>query len=206
MKSFLRSRVSFSCINKQYTRYFTNNLTPVNNGSKSDSETESKPQSISAIHETLALQYLNKPKLLSVAFVGQPNVGKSTLFNRLTQHNRAIVTPIPGTTRDRRDGSGYFAGLDLNIIDTGGYDNRGIVTKDIKDQIQRALIQSDVVVYLVDGKFGVNVVDMEFSKWLRKTLGIIENLYPKSHGRKREVILVNSLSLFLSICFDFVLI
>jgi tRNA U34 5-carboxymethylaminomethyl modifying GTPase MnmE/TrmE len=136
------------------------------------------------------LASLNKPKLLSVAIVGQPNVGKSTLFNKMTSRNRAIVTPIPGTTRDRRDGAGHLAGLDMNVIDTGGFDDRGAVTGDIKDQIKRALMQADVVLYVVDGKNGINSVDMNFSQWLRKTLGMIEKYYPKGHGLKREVILV----------------
>lgn len=137
-----------------------------------------------------AIASLNRPKLLSVAIVGQPNVGKSTLFNKLTVRNRAIVTPIPGTTRDRRDGKGHLAGLDINVIDTGGYDDRGAITGDIKDQIKRALMQADVIFFVVDGKHGINVVDMNFSQWLRKTLGIIEKYYPKSHSKKREVILV----------------
>jgi GTP-binding protein EngB required for normal cell division len=136
---------------------------------------------------------LNQPKLLSVAIVGQPNVGKSTLFNKLTAHSRAIVTPIPGTTRDRRDGKGHLAGLDLNVIDTGGFDDRGAVTGDIKDQIKRALMQADVVLYVVDGKHGINTIDLNFSQWLRKTLGVIEKYYPKTHSLKREVILVRRL-------------
>jgi tRNA U34 5-carboxymethylaminomethyl modifying GTPase MnmE/TrmE len=147
------------------------------------------------------LASLNKPKLLSVAIVGQPNVGKSTLFNKMTSRNRAIVTPIPGTTRDRRDGAGHLAGLDMNVIDTGGFDDRGAITTDIKDQIKRALMQADVVLYVVDGKNGINSVDLNFSQWLRKTLGMIEKYYPKSHAFKREVILVRlSVCLCLSQC------
>jgi tRNA U34 5-carboxymethylaminomethyl modifying GTPase MnmE/TrmE len=151
------------------------------------------PDLVSA--ETLisaSIANLNKPKLLSVAIVGQPNVGKSTLFNKLTAHSRAIVTPIPGTTRDRRDGKGHLAGLDMNVIDTGGFDDRGAVTGDIKDQIKRALMQADVILYVVDGKHGINTIDMNFSQWLRKTLGVIEKYYPKAHSLKREVVLVRT--------------
>lgn len=169
---------------------------PNNSSAVLDIGGTSDPDLLSA--ETLitdSITNLNKPKLLSVAIVGQPNVGKSTLFNKLTAHSRAIVTPIPGTTRDRRDGKGHLAGLDMNVIDTGGFDDRGAVTADIKDQIKRALMQADVVLYVVDGKHGINTIDMNFSQWLRKTLGVIEKYYPKAHSLKREVILVST-SLF----------
>lgn len=149
------------------------------------------PESGDENASNISVASLNRPKLLSVALVGQPNVGKSTFFNKLTVRNRAIVTPIPGTTRDRRDGKGHIAGLDINVIDTGGFDDRGAITADIKDQIKRALMQADVVLFVVDGKNGINSVDMNFSQWLRKTLGMIEKYYPKSHSVKREVILVS---------------
>ena len=66
-----------------------------------------------------------KKDILNVAIVGRPNTGKSTLFNRITKTRQAIVSNIPGTTRDRKEGKGYLAGLPLSLVDTGGLDSSG---------------------------------------------------------------------------------
>ena len=77
-------------------------------------------------------------KVLTVALVGRPNTGKSTLFNRLTRTRKAIVSSVPGTTRDRREGRGYLAGLPLQVIDTGGLDDRGEVSVHIQEQVEQS--------------------------------------------------------------------
>jgi predicted GTPase len=115
----------------------------------------------------------DRTKNLTVAIVGRPNTGKSTLFNRLTQTKMAIVSNVPGTTRDRREGQGYLAGIPLNLIDTGGLDDRGAVSKSIQTQVEKAFLQSDVILFMLDGKHGVTALDQYFAKWIRKTLGTV---------------------------------
>jgi len=110
------------------------------------------------------------PEHLTVSLVGRPNTGKSTLFNRLTKTKMAIVSSIPGTTRDRREGKGFLAGLPLNVIDTGGLDNRGVVSKFIQQQVEKSFADSDVILLLVDGRAGLTSLDEHFAKWLRKTV------------------------------------
>lgn len=114
---------------------------------------------------------IDKPKCLTVALVGRPNVGKSTLFNRLTRTNLAIVSPVPGTTRDRKEGRGHLAGLPLLAIDTGGFDDRGTVKEAVQKQVQMALKSSDVILFMIDAKDGLTSLDSQFSKWLRQSMG-----------------------------------
>ena len=105
---------------------------------------------------------------LRVALIGRPNVGKSTLFNRLTGRNSAIVSPVAGTTRDRREGVGYLSGLSFDLIDTGGLDNRGAISNEVNKQIEMALKSAHVALFLIDAKVGVTPVDSQYIKWLRK--------------------------------------
>jgi predicted GTPase len=99
----------------------------------------------------------NRP-LLRVVLVGRPNTGKSTLYNRLTGTKMAIVSAVPGTTRDRREGSGFLAGLPLKVVDTGGLDDRGEVSKHIQYQVARAVQEADIVLLMLDSKTGVTGV------------------------------------------------
>lgn len=108
--------------------------------------------------------------VLTVSLVGRPNTGKSTLFNRFTHAKMAIVSNVPGTTRDRKVGRGVISGLPLKIIDTGGLDDRGIVSIDIQKQVESALATSDVVLFMLDSKTGVTALDEHFAKWLRQKL------------------------------------
>ena len=110
----------------------------------------------------------SNPKALTVALVGRPNTGKSTLFNRLTKSRLAIVSSVPGTTRDRREGRGHLAGLPLRVVDTGGLDDRGAVSVHIQEQVERALQDADIVLFMVDAKTGITALDLHFAKWLRK--------------------------------------
>lgn len=96
--------------------------------------------------------------LLKVAIIGRPNVGKSTLFNRLTGTRQAIVTSIPGTTRDRKEGKAHIAGLPFHLMDTGGLDDRGIICIDIQKQIKHALVTCDVVLFVVDARSGLTPI------------------------------------------------
>jgi GTP-binding protein len=112
-------------------------------------------------------------RVLNIALVGRPNTGKSTLFNRLTGKKLAIVSPVPGTTRDRKQGKGSIAGLSINVIDTGGLDDRGAVSINIQNQVEHALREADVILFMIDAKVGVSTIDEFFGKWLRKKLGSI---------------------------------
>ena len=93
----------------------------------------------------------------TVAVIGRPNVGKSTLFNRLTGKRLAIVDNIPGVTRDRREGDGGIAGLDFTVIDTAGLDDAGDGSLEarMREQTERALDDADVALFLIDARAGV---------------------------------------------------
>lgn len=105
----------------------------------------------------------------TVALVGRPNVGKSTLFNRLCGGRAAIVSDRAGTTRDRHFGEANWIGVDFWVVDTGGlvFDSEETMDKAIRAQVERAVEQSDVVLLLVDSKDGVNPIDEEIARRLR---------------------------------------
>lgn len=124
---------------------------------------------------------------LTVSILGRPNVGKSSLFNRLTRSKMAIVSNVPGTTRDRREGRGTISGLTINVIDTGGLDDRGAVTLDIQKQVEHAIMASDVVLFMVDAKTGITSLDLHFSKWLRQRLGDYKLKYGSLEKREPTI-------------------
>ncbi|MFZ5624266.1 MAG: ribosome biogenesis GTPase Der [Gemmatimonadota bacterium] len=111
---------------------------------------------------------MSKP---TVAIVGRPNVGKSTLFNRILGGRAAIVSDRPGTTRDRHFGDAEWNGRHFWIVDTGGLvpGSSDSMDRAIRQQVEFAVEQSDLVVFLVDGKEGVNPVDRDIAAQLRKT-------------------------------------
>ncbi len=106
----------------------------------------------------------------TVAVVGRPNVGKSTLFNRLIGGRKAIVSDQPGTTRDRHFGAAEWGGRRFWLVDTGGLmpDSSNSMDKAIRHQVELAVEQADLVVLLVDGKEGFNPVDAEIASQLRR--------------------------------------
>lgn len=105
-----------------------------------------------------------------VALVGRTNVGKSTLFNRLTKSRGAIVHDVPGTTRDRRYAPAQLAGLSFDVIDTGGLEDAptGTIEEGMLEQTRRAVHEADLVFFLVDGRQGVTPIDSHFARWLRR--------------------------------------
>ncbi|KDO28173.1 hypothetical protein SPRG_06221 [Saprolegnia parasitica CBS 223.65] len=111
-----------------------------------------------------------QPERARVALVGRTNVGKSTLFNRLTKSRRAIVHNVPGTTRDRRFGIGYLAGMEFDVIDTGGLADAptGSLEQGMLSQTERALHEANLILFLVDGREGITEIDKHFARWLRK--------------------------------------
>lgn len=106
-----------------------------------------------------------------VALVGRPNVGKSTLFNRLTGAQVSIVEDIPGTTRDRIYGDVLWNGRTFGLIDTGGLDLEGetAFAQSVRKQVEAAMAEADVIVFMVDGQSGVTAADQEIADLLRTT-------------------------------------
>ena len=105
-----------------------------------------------------------------VAIVGRPNVGKSTLFNRLVQRREAIVDSVSGVTRDRHYGKSDWNGKEFSVIDTGGYivASDDIFEGEIRKQVQLAIEESDIIVFVVDVEDGITPMDSEVAKILRK--------------------------------------
>lgn len=106
-----------------------------------------------------------------VAIVGRPNVGKSTLFNRLTKSRQAIVTDIAGTTRDRLYGKVFWNGLEFSLIDTGGWivDSDDVLEDEINKQVRIAIEEADVILFVVDVMMGLTDLDTMAAQMLRRS-------------------------------------
>ena len=106
-----------------------------------------------------------------VAIVGRPNVGKSTLFNRLVGQRKAIVDPTSGVTRDRIYGKSDWNGIDFSVIDTGGWitNSDDIFEEEIRKQVKLAIDEADVILFLVDVATGITDMDTEVANLLRRT-------------------------------------
>ena len=105
-----------------------------------------------------------------VAIVGRPNVGKSTLFNRLIQRREAIVDAVSGVTRDRHYGKSDWNGKEFTVIDTGGYviGSDDIFEKEIDQQVELAIDEADVIIFMVDVESGITGMDEDVAKLLRR--------------------------------------
>ena len=105
-----------------------------------------------------------------VAIVGRPNVGKSTLFNRLIKRREAIVDSVSGVTRDRNYGKSEWNGKEFSVIDTGGYikGSEDIFEAEIRKQVELAIDEADVIMFVVDVEEGITPMDDEVAKLLRK--------------------------------------
>jgi GTP-binding protein len=105
-----------------------------------------------------------------IALVGRPNVGKSTLFNRLTKTRDAIVADFAGLTRDRHYGNGKLGSHEYIVIDTGGFepDAASGIYKEMAKQTRQAVAEADVVIFVVDARAGINAQDHDIAKYLRK--------------------------------------
>lgn len=106
----------------------------------------------------------------TVSIVGRPNVGKSTLFNRLIGRRKAIVHDDYGVTRDRHYGDSYWNGRNFSVIDTGGYlpDEEDVITVGIREQVHLAIEESDVILFVVDTETGITELDRSVAQILRK--------------------------------------
>jgi len=107
---------------------------------------------------------------LHLVIVGRPNVGKSTLFNRLAGRKLAIVHDQPGVTRDRREGHGRFGGLDLALVDTAGFETaKSGIEADMRVQTLEAVAKADICLFLIDARSGLTPLDETFANLLRKS-------------------------------------
>src|SRR6185369_8465783 len=120
-----------------------------------------------------------------VAIVGRPNVGKSTLFNRLVGRRRAIVDDTPGVTRDVREQDAQLGDLAFSLLDTAGWETAGgeALEARMRRFTERAVDSSDVVLFLIDARAGVLPLDQAFASWLRKRAAKVILVANKCEGR-----------------------
>ena len=109
----------------------------------------------------------------TIAIVGRPNVGKSTLFNRLVGQRKAIMDNESGVTRDRHYGYGDWIGKNFTVIDTGGYvhNSDDIFEGEINKQVRLAMEEADVILFMVDAEAGLHGLDEEFAAVMRPYMG-----------------------------------
>jgi len=121
-----------------------------------------------------------------IALVGRPNVGKSTLFNRLTRSRDALVADLPGLTRDRHYGEGRLGERPFLVIDTGGFEpvaKEGIMHQMAK-QTKQAVAEADIIIFIVDGRQGLTPHDKTITDFLRKSGRSVMLVINKSEGMK----------------------
>ncbi|MCL1886627.1 MAG: ribosome biogenesis GTPase Der [Betaproteobacteria bacterium] len=121
-----------------------------------------------------------------VALVGRPNVGKSTLFNRLTRSRAALVADFPGLTRDRHYGEGRVGDRPFLVIDTGGFEPvaKDGIFQEMAKQTKQAVAEADVVVFMVDGRQGITPHDKSITEYLRKSGRPVILVVNKAEGMK----------------------
>ncbi|MEO7470025.1 MAG: ribosome biogenesis GTPase Der, partial [Sphingobium limneticum] len=135
--------------------------------------------------------------LPTVAIVGRPNVGKSTLFNRLVGKKLALVDDQPGVTRDRREGEASLLGLDFTIVDTAGYEDEDAnsLPGRMRMQTEAAVEDCDVALFVIDARAGITPLDEEIARWLRANDAPVILLANKAEGKAADDGVMESFSL-----------
>ena len=126
--------------------------------------------------------------LPTVAIVGRPNVGKSTLFNRLVGKRLALVDDRPGVTRDRREGEAKLIGLEFRVIDTAGFEDEDAHTLPgrMRQQTEAAVREADAALFMVDAREGLTPLDEEIGRWLRVEATPVIVVANQAEGRAAE--------------------
>ena len=126
--------------------------------------------------------------LPTLAIVGRPNVGKSTLFNRVTRTRDALVADVPGLTRDRQFGRGRLGERSFLVIDTGGFEPvaKTGIKKEMARQTREAIAEADVVLFIVDAREGLTQQDRDIATLLRKSARPVVLAVNKSEGLPDE--------------------
>ena len=126
--------------------------------------------------------------MIKVAIVGRPNVGKSSLFNRLAGKKLALVDDRPGVTRDRREGQGRIGDIDLILIDTAGFEDvrdQSLEAR-MRAQTERAVADADVVLFMIDARAGITGLDEQFGALLRRADKPVVLLANKAEGKAAD--------------------
>ena len=124
----------------------------------------------------------------TIAIIGRPNVGKSTLFNRLVGQKLALVDDEPGVTRDRREGEARLGDLEFTIIDTAGLDEgtKGSLTARMQEQTEAAIKLADALMFVVDARAGLTPADRAFADFARRADKPVLLLANKSEGKQGD--------------------
>lgn len=123
----------------------------------------------------------------TIALVGRTNVGKSTLFNRLTGRKKALVHDRPGVTRDRREGQAVLYSYPFTVIDTAGLEQNGALAASMWKQTEKALAQADAIAFIVDVRAGVTPLDKETGRTLRRVNKPVILVANKAEGREQPM-------------------
>src|SRR6202167_3843473 len=125
----------------------------------------------------------------TIAIIGRPNVGKSTLFNRLVGQKLALVDDEPGVTRDRREGAARLGDLEFTIIDTAGLDEgaKGSLTARMQEQTETAIGLADALMFVIDARAGLTPNDRTFADYARRADKPVVLLANKSEGKHGEI-------------------
>ena len=133
----------------------------------------------------------------TIAIIGRPNVGKSTLFNRLVGQKLALVDDLPGVTRDRREGEARLGDLEFTIIDTAGLDEgaKGSLTARMQEQTETAIAQADALFFVIDARIGLTPTDRAFADFARKANKPVLLVANKSEGKHGDAGAMESFAL-----------
>src|ERR1700742_4994059 len=147
---------------------------------------EAKPQH--AFAEQGRQARAGKLMLFTIAIIGRPNVGKSTLFNRLVGQKLALVDDEPGVTRDRREGEARLGDLEFTVIDTAGLDEgaKGSLTARMQEQTEAAIKLADALMFVVDARAGLTPTDRAFADYARRANKPVVLVANKSEGKQGD--------------------